>query len=354
MTICERHLYSGELPCPWPICRPIETVRIADRKFTATRFAGARDEDLYDWVADHRTAAFSLVKLSRRAVVELNGEPLAGEDRLLYHYASSATFEAILASREMWISDYRALNDTTEVSFGRGIAEQTFATFGESEVFREFLTNCLAASLNEAFFVASLSLDGDCLNQWRAYGDDCKGVSIGFGVFEFAELIARDPQAITLSRVTYDKEVQALLFRNVASLARQIVDLDEVRGKHEEAILVRELQRTISELLPICKNPAFTDERECRLIVVPCLTLSGRTRDVAVRHRQGIGGDVEYITTRDLAPNFELPMEAIVAGPWISEAAFNRVRSAAHGRALAVRRSSVPLRRPPEMDFASA
>ena len=354
VTICEPHLYSGELPCPWPHCRPANAVNILDRTFTATRFAGARGEDLYDWVADHRTAAFSLAKLTRRTVVELNGEPFSGGDGLLYHYASCTTFEAILASREMWISDYRALNDTTEVSFGRAVAEATFATHGESSVFRELLTNCLATSLNESFFVASFSLEGDCLNQWRAYGDDCKGVSIGFGVFAFAELIAHDPQAITLSRVTYDHDVQALLFRTLALLARQIFDLDEIRGKHEPAILVRELQRTISELLPLCKNSAFTDERECRLIVVPCLTLSGVTGGIDVRHRDGVDGPVAYVTTRDIARDFELPIEAVVTGPWITAAGLERVRATASALSLRLRQSMVPLRRPPEAGFASA
>jgi hypothetical protein len=317
------------------------------------RFADARGEDLYDWVADHRTAAFSLAKLTRRTVAELNGEPFSGGDGLLYHYASCTTFEAILSSREMWISDYRALNDTTEVSLGRAVAEATFA-HGESSVFRELLTKCLAESLNEAFFVASFSLEGDCLNQWRAYGDYCKGVSIGFGVFEFAELIARDPQAITLSRVTYDHEVQALLFRTVALLARQIFDLDETRGKHEPAILIRELQRTISELLPLCKNPGFRDERECRLIVVPCLTLSGVTAGIDVRHRDGVEGEVAYVTTRDIAQNFELPIEAVGTGPWITAAALDRVRVSASAFSLRLRHSTVPLRRPPEVGFASA
>lgn len=294
--ICEQHVYSGELPCPWPQCRAASTTQFLGRSFTATRFVGLCDEELYDWVADHRTAAFSLAKLVRRTVAELNGEPSASGDGLLYHYATFPTLEAILASREMWISDYRALNDVTEVSFGRDVATRTFAGFGDSQAFRELLWNCLQASLNEAFYVTSFSLHGDCLNQWRAYGDGCKGVAIGFDVWGFLNLIAHDPQAISLSRVTYDNQKQVMLFQTVASLARQIYDLDDRRSKHELVVLVRELQRVISELLPLCKNPAFEDERECRLVVVPCLTLSDVTRGIKVRHRLTGQGSVAYIT----------------------------------------------------------
>lgn len=352
--ICEQHLYSGELPCPWPKCRAATTTHLGGRSFTATRFVGVRDEELYDWVADHRTAAFSLAKLVRRTVAELNGEPSASGDGLLYHYATLPTLESILVSREMWISDYRALNDATEISFGRDIAARTFADFGDSQAFRELLWNCLQASLNEAFYVTSFSLHGDCLNQWRAYGDGCKGVAIGFDVLEFLELIAHDPQAISLSRVTYDNQKQVLLFRAVASLARQVYDLDDRRDKHELTILVRELQRVISELLPLCKNPAFEDERECRLVVVPCLTLSGVTSGIAVRHRDTAGGNVAYITTRDVDHNFVLPLRALIAGPWIEPDRLAILQGIATNQSLDLRVSSVPLRRPPQVGFASA
>ena len=277
-------------------------------------------------------------------VVELNGQPSAVGSGLLYHYASVATFDAILASGEMWLSDYRVLSDESEISFGRAVAERTFSSFGESSVFRELLTNCLAASRNEEFFVASFSLEADCLNQWRAYGDGCRGVSIGLGMSEFITLIECDPQAVSLSCVTYDADTQALLFSTVATLARQIFELDEARGKHEPAILVRELQRTISELLPLCKDRAWTDERECRLIVVPCLTLSGATSGMSLRHRQGVYGDVGYISTRDVDRNFELPVQAVITGPWISRTDLDRVRGAANAHSLDLRHSEVPLR----------
>ncbi|MGN6187061.1 MAG: DUF2971 domain-containing protein [Thermoanaerobaculia bacterium] len=324
------------------------------RTFTATRFVGPEGEDLYDWVADHRTAAFSLGRLVRRAVAELNGEPAKGEDAFLYHYTSWAAFESIGASDEIWISDYRALNDETELLFGRRMAARSFARYDESPAFSELLRECLAASLDDAFYVASFSLHGDCLNQWRAYGDGCKGVAAAFDIPEFSQLTKNDPRAVTFSRVTYDEEKQALLFSLIATVAQQIVAIDTQRNKLEINILVRELQGTISELLPLCKNPAFEDERECRLVVVPCLTLSGLTGDLRVRRRRGLHGDVGYLTTKDIAPNFELPLRALVAGPWAEASTLASMRKYADDHALPVRESSVPLRRPPQGTFASA
>jgi hypothetical protein len=347
VIVCVPHVYSGELPCPWPSCRPADTLNIAGHEFAALRFIGAGSEDLYAWDLSTRTAAFSLAKLTRRAVAEFNGVPFDGGDGLLYHYAKLTTLDAILASREIWISDYRALNDTSEVSFGRGVAERSFARYSESSTWGELLSNCLAASLNEAFFVASFSLVSDCLNQWSRYGEGGKGVAIGFGISEFESLIAVDPMAILLSQVTYDATTQDLLFRTVTSLARQVFDLDEKRGTHEPFILVRELQRIISELLPLCKNPSFADEREGRLVVVPCLTLSGVTGGLESRHRSTTEGDVVYITTRDIAPDFQLPLRAVVSGPLISSDDSERVRTIASANGLQFRQSTIPLRRSP-------
>ncbi|MBO9441161.1 DUF2971 domain-containing protein [Phaeobacter italicus] len=110
-------------------------------------------------------------------------------EKLLYHYCSTQTGLAILQSRMFRLSALSAANDSMEGRLlGRVFGELLCAAGVAPDVVD------VASVIVEGYpnstegFAFCLSERGDILSQWRAYGLDGTGVSIGFS----SEFLERD------------------------------------------------------------------------------------------------------------------------------------------------------------------
>ena len=94
----------------------------------------------------------------------------------LYHYTDGRGLKGIIESQSIWFTDYRHLNDPSELSYGIKKARDFMrqAATGADDYGRAFL-ECLSDmfSLKKfarlEFFIASFSRERDELGQWRAY-----------------------------------------------------------------------------------------------------------------------------------------------------------------------------------------
>ncbi|UWR67049.1 DUF2971 domain-containing protein [Phaeobacter inhibens] len=109
--------------------------------------------------------------------------------QLLYHYCSTQTGLAILQTRKFRLSALSAANDSMEGRvLGRVFAQLLSATGLPPGVVD------VASVIVEGYpdstegFALCLSENGDTLSQWRAYGADASGISIGFS----AEFLSKD------------------------------------------------------------------------------------------------------------------------------------------------------------------
>lgn len=105
----------------------------------------------------------------------------------LYHYTTSAGLRGILQSGVIWLTDIFALNDPSELRHSVSHAEALLhleARRGHpaAAVFARHFAEIMmdAPTVVAHFFVASFSQNGDDLGQWRAYGDDGRGIALGF------------------------------------------------------------------------------------------------------------------------------------------------------------------------------
>jgi len=91
---------------------------------------------------------------------------------MLFHYCSGTTFLDIVKSKELWASDPLKMNDPDEVSCGIEII---------SDLFIRVFPECSKRldPTNSIYLACSFSENGDLLSQWRAYGDDGAGFSLG-------------------------------------------------------------------------------------------------------------------------------------------------------------------------------
>jgi hypothetical protein len=208
----------------------------------------------------------------------------------LYHYTDGRGLKGIIESQTIWFTDYRHLNDPSELIHGIEMAHDVMrlaATGADSRV-RLFL-ECLADMFSSKnfsatleFFIASFSRERDDLGQWRAYADNGRGYAIGFAprVFRIVDKPDRKPhENVFVGPVLYDVgEVTTrhhLAVDEAAAIFLGAVDAnaDLVRDKAIGIPFMQDLARAIiaSPLIwnsLTSKHPAYAHEREVRLIIL--------------------------------------------------------------------------------------
>jgi hypothetical protein len=112
----------------------------------------------------------------------------------LYHYTDGRGLKGIIQSGQIWFTDYRHLNDPSELVHGIDMAHkaaQAIATGvdGLLVTFLELFVDMFRHSNFDAtleFYIASFSRARNDLGQWRAYADNGRGFAIGLapGMFD--------------------------------------------------------------------------------------------------------------------------------------------------------------------------
>lgn len=210
----------------------------------------------------------------------------------LFHYCSSSTFTSIIKNKEIWLSSLTLSNDSME---GKILAETFNRIFEKNKHDDESLMQLKkAVSFMEEMFDGlgfCLSENGDLLSQWRGYADDAQGFCIGFSS-EYLKILAenRDQQksGFFLQKVLYnpsDQETALLPTYNEIKadidsgklkypVRSSILGLDTNNEKHQQ--ILKEYNTNLQKVwfkimkaslnLFSLKNPAFTEEKEWRLI----------------------------------------------------------------------------------------
>ncbi len=120
-----------------------------------------------------------------------------------FHYTNFRGLDGILKSGQIWFTDYRHLNDQTELMHGIGLAKAMLMrrarVGGLHGVLYGWIDDLLTRrNFGRAlwFFIASFSRHPDDLHQWRSYADDGRGVAIGFSAKLFQPIDAKqvDPR----------------------------------------------------------------------------------------------------------------------------------------------------------------
>ena len=108
--------------------------------------------------------------------------------RRLFHYTNTDAFTKIVQEGLFWATDYRYLNDASELQHGgqifRGEIADLVGTdrFGGIDILGERLLRVFGdIDWRQRLFLVCFCSEGNLLSQWRAYGD-CAGkgsVSLG-------------------------------------------------------------------------------------------------------------------------------------------------------------------------------
>ena len=245
---------------------------------------------------------------------------------------------AVLASKKMWATHIRYLNDSKEFQYALETLQSAFeAELSESIgtfLLRDFFAKLFANAPWPNIFVLSFSAAGDQLSQWRAYSGDGPGLSLGFDLLRLGELL-RD-KGLKLEPCVYEAEAQKRLFQPLAKrvvaalpLPADIPDdwssmsaVQKFVFEHEcyiKAIqqlngdasreLMGDVMLAVADFNALVKHPAFAEEQEWRAVLAA--DLEGTT----LQFRPGRSALLPYVSVPVISNDGKSPLVEIVVGP---------------------------------------
>lgn len=204
----------------------------------------------------------------------------------LYHYCSVSTLLSIVENKSIWLSDAEKTNDYTEMKWLfskiKEVIEQILASY-EGEYAKEILLRTKEIAFQTTgnllmknipivqyakSFLTCFSEASDLLSQWRAYGNDGKGVAIGFNAELFDNFVQG---SYYLTKVIYDQK-EILNFLHIAIEQPLKYAIESSIDKNTNKCSISELALNVSMLIVaiwqegfVYKNDTFSEEREWRL-----------------------------------------------------------------------------------------
>ena len=169
---------------------------------------------------------------------------------LLYHYCSVETFFQIIKNQTLRLTNIQYMNDSEELHYGLDLLEKPDEELLLDKAYRDDIR----------IYAMCFCEEGDLLSQWRGYGDNAEGLSIGF---DFS--ILKDEKDLRIPK--YDKPNPYYSH----SLQKIIYDFEEQEKKVSEflnidktdlSFFIEQWHRLVASL----KNPNFAEEKEWRFI----------------------------------------------------------------------------------------
>lgn len=204
-----------------------------------------------------------------------------------YHYCSVNTFLSIMENYNIWLSDAEKTNGYTEMKWLfdkiKEVIDEILSSYEDifdhellhrtkgiiSEVLEKLLLKKAPVVKNAKSFMFCLSEANDLLSQWRAYGNDGKGVAIGFNTEVLSEFMSNP--FYTLTKVIYSQE-DTFKFLHIA-LDEQLKwsiesSIDSSNNGYNESKLVVNIFMLIYGIWEegfVYKNNMFVEEQEWRI-----------------------------------------------------------------------------------------
>ncbi|MBN7576342.1 hypothetical protein C1H57_15155 [Clostridium sp. 2-1] len=218
----------------------------------------------------------------------------------IYHYCSADTFMSIIQNKTLRLSDLNKTNDYMEKRWANkfivSLLQEKLNEYGidmkleedywydeESNSHLQYYKKEVERVLYDEspVLITCFSEGKDILSQWRAYGQDGTGVTIGFN-YKVINLL-NDKKDMVVKNVIYkenkQKEKLGQLIESVIIYIQNMFEEDNVRISDDFNVYFKEefdafcevLVDYIGEISCIIKNPAFSEEKEVRIIYNPKL-----------------------------------------------------------------------------------
>ena len=278
---------------------------------------------------------------------------------LLWHYTAKNSLQSILVTRSMWATDARYLNDSQEFTnwhqfLNQYVNKRQVNPLGPAArtilngVIKALPTNSAFSFEGMSLYILCFSEAEDELTQWRYYGDDNRGCSLGFDLSGIRPPMGTD-SAVRFAPCIYDDERKHHLITTAAdSFLTAFEEMQEQVGSSlwideqisREAFIRASyggsfrrsersafIQARVKQLLMQArlswsidmfslathfKHKAFASEREWRLSLPGERGLSSAIH--ARKRLNGSGRTVEYVDVPLVTPQGKLPLRQLFVG----------------------------------------
>lgn len=238
----------------------------------------------------------------------------------VFHYSDANGVNCILSSNKIWATNIGYLNDHSEFVYSKGIILSCIDSFSNSAKNQKLMLTLdklvekfeSLDNSHTSFFISCFCENKDLLSQWRAYGANGGGYSLGF----YPNIMGIDPKKsgtnFDLRPVIYDQKLQEKLILNFLNFAAQeISKLSEPDDISENPKLVNEIMMHLLEYMLMFKHPSFSEEKEWRIVQM------AKIEDVQFRTSNNVL--IPYIeidlSLKDDLGQSHLPLSDIVIGP---------------------------------------
>lgn len=194
----------------------------------------------------------------------------------LWHYTSAEAFLKILTSQEIWFTHVSAHNDEAEVEYAIWMMKATLEAGLKGNDYNPRIKTLLSTALRSiaennsqsSWFTASLTGLADSSYHWATYGNNLKGVAIGFDSRELIRFFSNSPtDRVAVIESSYD--TQKNLYFAGKLLAIAILNFEEDyshilnnNDAAEKFLASWGKHADIFSIMP--KLPTFSSEREWR------------------------------------------------------------------------------------------
>ena len=235
-------------------------------------------------------------------------------------YTSIQGLVGIVESNEIWLSDYRFVNDELEYEYGKQLALSTIEEAAASEAntgFKRFLRRLLESiklQSGRGTYIGSMSLSPDRLDQWKGYGNSSESICIKFaGDFELWNTGNSHPSHLKQQKVIYDENEQMRLIRNIIEIYKENFD----GFRRMDGPFLRDLTWLIESQFILFKHREYASEDELRLTIA---NLDQVLKKKNPRHRVAKGMVIPYVSTKYISvdekpPVNRLPIREIIVSP---------------------------------------
>lgn len=195
----------------------------------------------------------------------------------LYHYTNFKGLLGIVATRALWASDIRYMNDSAELKHAvdliRTEINHRIASGHTNPVllnqFLDWVTH--RVTNGHMLFAASFRANGNLLSQWRGYSSLGKGVSLGFDP-DYILRCARQ-QSFQIGKCIYCSKTQNRLISRIIDaveiLAEEhllVPDKQDTTKDHSYHSIFHLLESDLLRIAAILKHPSFAEEEEWRIV----------------------------------------------------------------------------------------
>lgn len=206
----------------------------------------------------------------------------------LYHYTSVEGLKGIIDNRSLWATNYRYLNDSAEI-------KDMFYSMTEMKIYKEGpLSGVSADELMEKAFrnieipnhvVTSFSEQSDDLSMWGRYGNNDKGIAIGFDNISADNWKPQeDMQKPYFGRCIYDRKTKDKLLTRLFKTCTEPIEIITLWTK----------------ICAFFKNDSFSGEKEWRLVA-----------DCNFKAKKGAGKPSFRVANNRLIPYFNMEMKSV-------------------------------------------